>query len=148
MERSVPFASDDEISNLARRFIDRSLPRDEWTHEAHVAVAVWLLSSEACDAFAEMPALIRAYNEAVGTPNTETEGYHETITLASLKMIHAMLRVGSPSEPLHGAVSRLLDAGLAEPSWLLAHWSRESLFSPAARAQWVAPDLAPLPSGA
>jgi hypothetical protein len=29
--------------------------------------------------------------------------------------------------------------------WLLARWRRETLFSVAARRDWVAPDLAPLP---
>ena len=32
-----------------------------------------------------LPGLIRAFNEATGTPNTDTGGYHETITRASLR---------------------------------------------------------------
>jgi hypothetical protein len=38
-----------------------------------------------------MPGLIRAYNEATNTPNTDTGGYHETITLASLRAARFML---------------------------------------------------------
>ena len=46
---------------------------------------------EGANAFREMPGLIRAYNESTGVPNTDTGGYHETITLASLRAACAWL---------------------------------------------------------
>ena len=59
-----------------------TLPKPEWTHAAHVAVCAW----HAWDGppvetvFAAMKRGIVAYNEAVGTANTATSGYHETLT--------------------------------------------------------------------
>jgi len=40
-----------------------------------------------------MPAMIRRYNQSVGGVNSDTGGYHETITQASLHMTRALLAV-------------------------------------------------------
>ena len=91
-----------------------------------------------------MPGLIRAFNEATGTPNTDTGGYHETITLASLAAVRAAL-AEAPSRPLYEILDRLLDLPLGDSKWLLDYWSRERLFSVEARRRWLPPDLKPLP---
>src|SRR5690349_2455346 len=94
------FSSDADIERIGRGLIDRSLPKPEWTHAAHFAAAFWLLSSPDHDARREMPDFIRAYNEATGTPNTDSGGYHETITLASLRAASAWL-AARPHASLH-----------------------------------------------
>jgi hypothetical protein len=91
-----------------------------------------------------MPAIIRAYNEATATPNTDTSGYHHTITLASLHAVEAALAVAGDA-PLHIILDTILAGPCGKSDWLLAHWTRETLFSPDARRHWRAPDLAPLP---
>ena len=78
----MTFTSDAEIKSTTDAFMAKTLPKPDWTHEAHFAVALCLLADETRDVFREMPLRIRAYNEATGVANTETEGYHETITLA------------------------------------------------------------------
>src|SRR5271170_7522939 len=75
------FLSDAEIEHIGRALLGRSLPKVEWTHAAHFAAAVWLLRQPEIHADRDMPRMIRAYNEAAGVPNTDTSGYHETITL-------------------------------------------------------------------
>jgi hypothetical protein len=137
-------ASDDEIGRIAEGFVGRTLPKREWTHAAHFAAALWLLSRRERDAVREMPGLIRAYNEATGTANTDTGGYHETITLASLRAARAALRA-RPGVPLCEVLAALLAGPHGRPDWLLAHWSRAVLFSVEARHTWVEPDLRPLP---
>ena len=92
----------------------------------------------------EMPPLIRAYNEATGGLNDETSGYHETITLASLRAAHAWL-IARPGEPLHVVLRELLATRLGRSDWLFRHWSQPVLLSAAARKTWVEPDLEPLP---
>lgn len=96
------------------------------------------------DAFRDMPGLIRAYNAATGVPNTDTDGYHETITVASLRAARAWLgqRAG---EPLAATLAGLLASDYGRSGWLLAYWSRTRLFSVEARRAWVEPDLQPLP---
>jgi hypothetical protein len=140
----VYFTSDSAIERIGRGLIDRSLPKAEWTHAAHFAAAFWLLRRPEMHAMRDMPDLIRAYNEATGVPNTDTSGYHETITIASLHAARAWLAV-RPYEPLHAALNELLESDFGRSDWLLAYWSKSLLFSVAARRAWVAPDLKALP---
>ena len=68
------------------------LPREEWTHEAHLAATTYLiLRRPDIDLDAELPGIIRRYNESVGGVNSDTEGYHETITRAFLRGVRLFL---------------------------------------------------------
>jgi hypothetical protein len=141
MRTFTPFTSDDELAAIGRGLMERTLPKNAWTHAAHFAAAMWLFA--ACperDCLREMPGMIRAYNEATGVANTETSGYHETITLASLRAARAFL-AEDPSRPLFVTCNALLSSPLGESNWLLAYWSRSRLFSVEARRTWVEPDL-------
>ena len=74
------------IERLVHRLLDRSLPKAEWTHEAHFAAALWLLRHKSPHVTSTgMRAVISAYNEASGNPNTDSSGYHHTITVASMR---------------------------------------------------------------
>lgn len=138
------FASDSDIDRIGRGLLDRSLPKAEWTHAAHFAAAFWLLRRPEMDVLRDMPGLIRAYNEATGVPNTDTGGYHETITIASLRAARAWL-AARPHAPLHVALNELLADECGRSDWLLAYWSKPLLFSVEARRAWVEPDLRALP---
>jgi hypothetical protein len=140
----IHFSSDTDIERIARGVIDRSLPKTEWTHAAHFAAAFWMLSGADMDAMRDMPGLIRAYNAATGVANTDSTGYHETITLCSLRAANAWLS-SRRDKPLHESLNGLLDSEFGRSDWLLKHWSRPVLFSVAARRGWVDPDLRPLP---
>jgi len=145
MRHVTPFTSESEIAAIGNGLIDRSLPRPAWTHEAHFAAALWLLSRHPHPVVAEiMPGLIRAYNVSVGCENTETSGYHETITQASIRAASACLAAAGAA-PLLEVCNALLASALGQPDWLLAYWSRSRLFSPEARGAWVAPDIEDLP---
>jgi hypothetical protein len=139
------FSDDADVERLARGVIDGSCPKAEWTHAAHFAVVLWVLRHWP-DRPAEtvMPDIIRTYNEATGVPNTDTSGYHETITLASIRAARSLLGGYPPSLPLHELVDVLMDTHLGDSGWILSHWSRERLFSVEARRVWVEPNLQPL----
>jgi hypothetical protein len=137
-------SSDADIERIGLAVLTRTLPKTEWTHAAHFAAAFWLLSRPDRDAMREMPGLIRAYNEATGVANTDSTGYHETITLASLRAARAWLHA-HPHKGLHLSLVELLASDHGRSDWLLAYWSRPLLFSVEARRSWVEPDLAPLP---
>jgi hypothetical protein len=132
------------VERVALGLLDRSLPKREWTHCGHFAAALWLLRHRP-EAVAGMPALIRAYNEATGVANSDSGGYHETITLASLRAAAALLSRHPADSPLHLLIDRLMESGLGRSDWPLAYWSRERLFSAAARRAWLEPELRPLP---
>jgi hypothetical protein len=138
------FSSDVEIERIGRGLLDRSLPKAEWTHAGHFAAAFWILRRPNMDAARDMPGLIRAYNEATGVHNTDTTGYHETITLASLRAAAAWLR-GRSGMPMYEALNELLATEYGRPGWLLGYWSKPVLFSVAARKAWVNPDRQALP---
>jgi len=138
------FISDAQIDHIGRGLLDRTLPKAEWTHAGHFAAALWLLRQPQIDTMREMPGLIRAYNEASGVPNTDSGGYHETITLASLRAARAWLGK-RPDAALHETLRELLASPQGRTDWLLTYWSRPLLFSVAARKTWVEPNLQPLP---
>jgi hypothetical protein len=140
----IPFTSEAAIDRVGRGVLDRTLPKPEWTHAAHFAAAFWLLRHPTMDAMREMPDLIRAYNEATGVPNTDTGGYHETITLASIRAARAWLSARR-DVPLHVALEELMASEYGRSDWLLVYWSKPVLFSVTARRGWVEPDLRPLP---
>jgi hypothetical protein len=91
-----------------------------------------------------MPQLIRRYNEATGTVNSDTAGYHETITQASIRAARDFL-ARNAGTGLCRTCNALLASALGDPDWLLVYWSRARLFSVAARRIWVDPDIRPLP---
>ena len=129
-----------EIERIARGVIDRRLPKAEWTHESHFAAALWLISQHGDEAAHVMPGLIRAYNEATGTPNTDTSGYHETITLVSLRAARSVMRAHE-GVALGDMLAALMASEFGRSGWPLAYWSKGVLFSAEARRAWVEPDV-------
>ncbi|HVW72876.1 MAG TPA: hypothetical protein VHC39_04500 [Rhizomicrobium sp.] len=140
------YASEAEIIHVGEGFCDRTLPRGEWTHAAHFAAALWLMRYRPdIDAAEQMPRMIRAYNESVGGVNDNSRGYHETITLASLRALRGVLDANPAEVPVYQIVNALMASALGNPNWLLEYWSRDVLMSVEARRQWREPDLKPLP---
>lgn len=136
-----------EIAAIGEGMIATTLPKAEWTNAAHVVALAWILIRRPdIDAERDTPELIRRYNRATGVENTETSGYHETITQASIRLARTVLATAAEAVSLEEATALLLASPLGNRDWLLAHWERETLFSPRARLSWVEPDLAPLPS--
>lgn len=124
----VPLApesvQDDEV--LWRAFHDRTLPAAQWTHAAHLRIAAMHLARYSLDeAHLLMRVGIIRLNAAHGLVETATRGYHETLTRVWLLLVAA-----------GHAVERDVP---------LRYYSRERLFSLAARATFIEPDLAPLP---
>jgi hypothetical protein len=139
------FHTDSEVEEIGRAFVDCSLPKLEWTHASHFAAVLWLLRERRdLEVSAEMPRLVRTYNETTGVPNTDTGGYHETITLASIRAARDILKKHGDA-PLHAVANALLASELGRSDWPLVYWSRSRLFSVEARRRWVDPDLMMLP---
>jgi hypothetical protein len=145
MRTFCPFVSDEEISKIGRGLLDRTLPKTVWTHAAHFAATLWLMTRRPeLELSREMPGIIRAYNEATGGANTDSSGYHETITQASIRAARAFL-AEAPPRPLFVTCNALMHSRLGSPDWLLEYWSRPRLFSVEARREWLEPDLKVLP---
>jgi len=121
-----------------------ALPSGDWTHAAHLRTAWLFLRGHALDdAHLLMRVGIIKLNAAHGLVETSSRGYHETMTRVWLALVSAAQRQGpvlADSREFLRTHKELL--GKDAP---LRHYSRELLFSVAARARFVAPDLAPLP---
>jgi hypothetical protein len=137
------FKSGREIEVFVRQFETRTLPRASWTHHAHLAVALWYLTRHTHDeALDILRRRIRAYNEATGTPNTDSTGYHETLTRLFLRGVAAHVAQHRDAR-LPDSLRELLQSPLGNRDWPLRYYSRERLFSVAARRQWLEPDQEP-----
>ncbi len=140
------FPDDAAIRRVGEGMLARTLPRPLWTHEAHLATCAWLIL-ERPDIAPErdLPDLIRSYNESVGGVNSDTEGYHETITQCFIRAVRLYLSRTDPERTLVGKVNGLLRSDEGRRDWPLGFYDPKTLFSREARRRWVEPDLAALP---
>jgi hypothetical protein len=121
MRRFDPFTSDEEILAIGPGLVDRTLPKTVWTHAAHFAATLWLLRCRPdVEISREMPGIIRGSNEATGGANTDSSGYHETITQASIRAARAFF-AEAPPEPIFVTCNALLRSRLGQPDWLLEY---------------------------
>ncbi|HEX8073313.1 MAG TPA: hypothetical protein VF546_25435 [Pyrinomonadaceae bacterium] len=134
----------DEVARLVSEFEACTLPGARWTHEAHLTVGLWYLARhDAATATELIRAGIKRYNAARGVEQTETGGYHETITLFYVRVISRYLRGARAGASLAELVAGLMPA-CGDRALPFEYYSRERLFSWAARTSWVEPDLKPL----
>lgn len=140
------FDSDEAVARVGEGLLSRTLPRPEWTHEAHLAATAWLLLRHPeIDLDAALPGIIRSYNESVGGVNDDRQGYHDTITRAFLHGVRLFLAEADARAPIHARVNDLLHSPMGRRDWPHRFWSEERLMSVAARRGWVEPDIAVLP---
>ncbi len=141
----LPFDHPDQVLRLVAAFENRTLPKSEWTHRAHLTVALWYASHLSYDdALHAMRVGINRVNDAHGTVSTPTSGYHETITRLYMRVVcHFVAQEGMEGDWATRA-NRLLERYGAR-DLPLRHYTKDRLMSPAARANWMEPDLEPLP---
>ena len=140
------FTSDADIEHIGEGLLACTLLKAEWTHEAHLAATTYLLLRRPdVDLDKELPDLIRRYNESVGGVNSDTEGYHETITRVFLAGVRLFLEEADAKQPLHELVNELLLSPMGRRDWPLRFYSPARLFSVEARRHFVEPDLRALP---
>src|SRR3546814_17910800 len=83
---------DHDIRALGEGLLACALPREAWTHEAHLAACLWLLTERPdIDVDAEIAGLIRRFNESVGGVNDDSRGYHASITRAFVAGVRLFL---------------------------------------------------------
>ena len=133
--------TDLDVAATYDAFINGRLGIDEWTHEAHLAACLVALETRTpAESIDFLRDAITAHNCGIAIRNTETSGYHETLTVYYVTAVH---------HAVADAGASTLDGLLAEPTCgrkaPLNHWSETVLWSPEARLGWIPPDLAALP---
>ena len=131
--------SDRALRSFLNRWRAGTLPKSEWTHAAHVAVAAChVFDHPADEALQKIRAGIIHYNTCVGTANTDHSGYHETLTRFWTGLIADFLRTRSYTSRLEfvrAALSRFADSALFR-----SYYSFDVVKDVRARREWIAPD--------
>ncbi len=140
-EEARAYCDAEEIRSFIRAFEECTLPRSEWTHPAHLTVAMWYLMQRS---EIEATTLIRngilRYNGANGIKTTANSGYHETITLFWTRLVAKYLSgadAGKSIVELANGVIRVF----GNKDIPFEYYSRDRLLSLGARMRWVEPDL-------
>lgn len=125
-------------------FVEGRLSKDEWTHEAHlITCVVTLADRNPAQAVEFLRHAIQTHNCGIGIANTETSGYHETLTCYYVTAV-AEATVDHPGS-IEDRVVAALANDLCDRKAPLKFWSNDRLFSVPARLGWVEPDLASPP---
>jgi hypothetical protein len=114
------------------------LPKPAWTHGAHVTMgAVYAIRYPGRN-FEKMREGIRRFNDAVGTPNTDDSGYHETLTWLWANVIARVVEEHTDEwEAARHAVTLLGE----DRDLHYLYYSFDVVRSVEARRNWMAPDL-------
>ena len=135
------YESPAEIERVVRGFESCGLPPSEFTHAAHLTVALWYLSRlTAPEAAGRMRAGLYRFLDHHGVGQGK---YNETITLFWIKLIRKFLDEADVNRSLTDIANEMI-ASLNDSQLIFAYYSRERLFSEEAKGAWVEPDLKPL----
>ncbi len=129
-----------DLKELVSHLEALTLKKDDFHHRQHLEVAFWYLQSKGGKAGRN--AIVRAI-EAFTTHLGHASKFHTTITLCWIRLVAAGMAEEKACTTPDELISRhpaLLDRHLP-----LRFYSKELLFSDKARAQWVEPDIEPLP---
>ncbi|MEK6921976.1 MAG: hypothetical protein AABX82_08855 [Nanoarchaeota archaeon] len=125
---------------VVSQFKTQTLPKTEWTHHAHLVVALWHLLEykEIYSTLCYLRPDIIIYNHSVGTKNTDSSGYHETTTVFWLKKIKEFIDNES-SKDFNTLVEKLLrETPFTQKEYILTFYKKEVLKSSEARCFYIA----------
>jgi hypothetical protein len=132
-----------DAERLIAGFTDCTLPKSEWTHEAHLIAGLYLLAHFGENALTEMRLRLLRFNESVGGVNDDHNGYHETMTVFWLWFLKK--KFTGPDGAIHWNQDTLddllFDENLAERNIWLEFYSKERMMSVEARRGLLEPDL-------
>ena len=130
------FKDDLEVSELVRAFETCEIHPAEFKHYQHLAVALWYLKHHPYEAASEkMRSGIQRLAAAYGK-----SGYHETITVFWLKVVHGfLLRADSRAKILE--LANEVASQYGHKNLIAEYYSEELLASVKAKNEWVEPDL-------
>jgi hypothetical protein len=135
------FSNDAEVAELVAAFESATIPASEFSHLAHIAVALSYLNDlQSEQALERMRGKIRAFAAHHGLSNL----YHETLTTFWIKLLDHVSSNQDVDLPLFQRINAIVTRwGSSAP--VKAHYSPEVIQSKVAREQWTPPDKLPLP---
>ncbi len=135
--------SDQEFQDFIHAFENGTLPKEEWHHAEHVAVAFWYLTH--CDpetAIFKIRSGIQNLNLKHGVEQTPTGGYHETWTIFFTKILRNFIRRDVDLDlPLIEQLSQAIEFLKDFKGITGEYYSKNLIMSWEARTSWVEPDI-------
>ena len=133
------FKDDEQLIELVQRFESCEINPADFRHYQHLTVALWYVREFPFDIASEklrrgIKKLAAAYGK---------DGYHETITVFWLAVIHDFVAASDSAENLAGLANRLV-ASCTGKNLIGEYFSADLLATAEAKHGWVAPDLKPL----
>jgi hypothetical protein len=136
---TYPYNSEAEIHEVVQGFESCITGKDNFSHQDHLAVAVWYLRQDEEQAVNLMRASLHRFLDHYDC----RANYHETLTRFWILLVQRALAGVSPNLTLldatNAVVTQLNDSRIA-----FDYYSKEVVESVAAKERWVEPDLKPL----
>jgi hypothetical protein len=137
------YANELEIERVVRGFEDCETRPEDFTHGAHLTVALWYLNRLGMsEATAKMRRnLLRFIN------HYKEQGYNETITVFWLRVVRRFMEASTAGEAGGRSMTEManeLTANYNDSRLIYDYYSKELLSTQAAKAEFVEPDLRPL----
>lgn len=125
---------------LVEQFENGTLPSEQWTHTAHFVMALWYCVHHPLPvAIHKIRDGIKAYNVASGGQNSETSGYHETVTLFYTSTIASYVVCSGFDALTDDRIEQFLQQPFLASGYVHEFYSKERLMSKEARRQWLPP---------
>ena len=135
------YKSDAEIEAIVRGFESCAMPDSEFSHRAHMVVALSYLHLSRLSVEAAAERMRKGLYRFLDHYGNDRQKYNETITLFWIKLVRGFLdRFGTKEDSLAGLANQLA-ATHPDSKLIYDYYSKERLSSDEARTSWVAPDL-------
>lgn len=136
----APYRSDEEVSEVVRKFESCEVAPDEFKHRLHLTVAlVYLLDSTYAEALERMRRSLRRFVE-----HHKLSGvYHETLTVFWMRRVLAFVEQSDRTRGPATLANELAEA-CADSRLAFDYYTKARLESDKARAYWLDSDLKPL----
>lgn len=134
------YKSDEEIEDLVEKFEAATISREAWRHAEHLTVALYYLSHLDFDtATAKMrDGIFNLLTTGFAVDLTKEMPYHETLTVFWMRTLDDYLKDANGAS-LCAKANDVVEK--YDKDYPLAFYSREFLFSEAARAEYREGDL-------
>jgi hypothetical protein len=134
------FSSEEEIKEVVRTFEDATVSRAAWKHAEHLTVALHYLTLHDMEtATAKMrEGIFKLLTKGFQVDLSKEMPYHETLTVFWMRTVDDFRRSKNGASMLEKANELIDEYDKDHP---LRFYSREYLFSAAARAKFVEGDL-------
>lgn len=132
-----------EFEHIIEDFRTKTLPANEWTHKAHLITGLWHVANFDYDeALLKIREGIRTYNEASGGKNTDSSGYHETITVFWVWLLNEFFGIYlADNQSFEQVCSAFLKSKYCDRNAAFNFYTQEKLLSREARLAFVEPDI-------